>query len=179
MKSHLLSMWNVLDPLYFRFTRLQYVMDQNKKKTLFRVRLTRYKGKPVILQDGTEINKNDVLLKIHLHNVKMLHELKQVNGDIKRGVYVYHMIKRSLPILDSYVRLHWKANEIKGIIGITTLYRGAERLGFEIFPISNPYYMLYKKWTFVPINFLANAVCHHNPVYLFMSKDKLSHLNDQ
>ncbi|MGY0693546.1 YkoP family protein [Virgibacillus sp. FSP13] len=173
MKSYLLSVWNALDPIYFRMTRLHYVTDHEQQNTLFRVRLTRYKGKSAVLSDGTIINKNDLLIKIHLHNVKMLRDLNQINSEMKRGVYVYHMIKRSLPRLANFVRMHQKTNEIKGIIGITTLYRGADQLGFEIYPISNFYYILYKKLTFLPINFLGNTPCLQQPVYLFMSKEQL------
>ncbi|WP_099159894.1 YkoP family protein [Virgibacillus ndiopensis] len=173
MKSYLLGVWNVIDPIYYSLTRLRYVPDNDKRNTLFRVRLTRYKGSRVILKDGTVINKNDLLIKIHLHNVRMLTDLNNITSEVKRAVYVYHMIKRSLPRLANYVQIHYRNKEIKAIIGITTLYRGADRLGFEITSINNPYYSILKKGSFLPINFLANTSCRNSPVYLFMSKEQL------
>lgn len=173
MKSYILGVWNAIDPIYYNITRLHYVPDNDKQNTLFRVRLTRYKGPTVTLEDGTTIYKNDLLLKIHLHNVRMLSDLKPVKSDIKRAVLFYHMIKDTLPILSQYVLSHEKYKEIKGIIGITTLYRGANRLGFETVPIKNSYYRLYKKVTFLPINHIANASYQATPAYLFMSKETL------
>lgn len=154
-------------------TRLNYVRDLEEKKTLFRVRLTRYKGKTTKLSDGTIIHKNDLLIKIHLHNVKIMNELYTVSSDTKRAVYIYHMVKRSMPMLAQYVRRHKRYEEIKGIIGITSLHKGTKRLGFDNVPIHNPIYKIYKRLTFMPINFLANSSRHENPVYLFMSRDEL------
>lgn len=173
MRSYLLSAWNLIDPLYYTFTRLQYVLDNNNRKTLLRVRLTRYKGSEVVLNDGTVIHKNDLLIKIHLHNVRMIKELSTVKSDIKRAVFIYHMVKGALPRLSYYIRHHHKSNEIKGIIGITTLYNGATRLGFDVVPIKNDYYCVYKKITFLPINLFSGKKRKEDPVYLFMSKDGL------
>ncbi len=172
MKSYILGVWNVIDPIYYNVSRLRYVPD-NDNNTLFRVRLTRYKGTKVILKDGTTIQRNDLLLKIHLHNVRMLSELRLINSDIKRAVLFYHMVKNALPILSRYVLSHEKNKEIKGVIGITTLYRGANRLGFETVPIKNSCYRLYKKVTFLPINHIANTSYQATPAYLFMSKETL------
>jgi hypothetical protein len=173
MKSYLLGVWNALDPVYYTCTRLRYVSDSDERRTLFRVRLTRYKGKRTVLKDGTVINKEDLLIKIHLHNVKIMNELFTVSSDTKRAVYIYHMIKRSLPMLANYVRNHTRYPEIKGIIGITTLHKGSSRLGFECVSIDNAFYRNYKRLTFAPINYLANSSRHEKPVYLFMSKDEL------
>ncbi|WP_047984521.1 YkoP family protein [Ornithinibacillus californiensis] len=173
MKSYLLGAWNVFDPVYYSFTRLRYVRDQEQKPTLFRVRLTRYKGRSTILKDGTIIHKNDLLIKIHLHNVKIMNELYAVTSDTKRAVYIYHMVKRAMPVLAEYVRKHPRYGEIKGIIGITTLHKGSTRLGFDNVSIHNALYRSYKRLTFTPINYIASSSMHHEPVYLFMSKDEL------
>ncbi len=57
MRNYLLNMWYMLDPLYYKLTRLQYVPDSRMNNTIFRVRPTTYKGASVVLQDGTTINK--------------------------------------------------------------------------------------------------------------------------
>ncbi|MUK89089.1 hypothetical protein GMD78_11960 [Ornithinibacillus sp. L9] len=172
MKSYLLGVWNTIDPIYYTFTRLRYIPDEEQHNTIFRVRLTRYKGSDVVLQDGTIIHKNDILLKIHLHNVRIISDLQPVKSEVKRAVFIYHMVKRSLPRLAHYLQHHPKNEDIKGVIGITTLHRGVNRLGFEVFSIKNNYYRRYKKLTFTPINLMANAK-NGEPVYLFMSKKDL------
>lgn len=173
MKNYLLVFWNIVDPIYYFFTRLRYVLDYNKKKTIFRVRLTRYKGAPVTLNDGTVIKKYDLLLKIHLHNERILSELHQVDSQLKRAVFIYHQIKHALPSLAYYVQTHHKHDNIKGIIGITSLHRGAGRLGFDVIPVQNPLYRLFKKITFVFIHLLSSNTGENVPSYLMMSKEKL------
>lgn len=173
MKGYLLRLWSFFDPLYFKCTRLCYVFDHAYRKTVFRVRLTRYKGKPVVLNDGTDINKNDLLLKIHLHNAQLLKELSMIKSEIKRAVFIYHQIKHDLPELAKYIQQHHQCANLKGIIGITSLYRGADRLGFNIVPIDSKLYRLFKQSAFLFINLFTMKTKKQQPVYLFMSKEHL------
>lgn len=173
MKSYFVGLWKRVDPLYFKYTRLCYVPDTDEGSSIFRVRLTRYKGVPTILNDCTEINRDDLLLKIHLHNVRMIADLQTIQGDIKRAVYFYNLVKKSMPRLAHFVTEHEQCNHIKAIIGITMLSRGADRLGFEIVPIKNRFYRIFKRCCFLPINLLANTPAKGEPVYLFMSKNNL------
>ncbi|WP_242281019.1 hypothetical protein [Bacillus cereus group sp. BfR-BA-01347] len=182
MKSYVLLVWNFIDPIYYKFTRLTYIHNETHKENILRVRLTRYKGKHVILSDGTQINKNDILVKIHLHNVRLINEMKSVKNDIAKGRFIYQHVKKSLPSLGSYIQNHPKADEIKGIIGITMLNRGADRLGFEFVAISNPFYKWFKWLAFLPICLLFNndsivkmmkSNISSSPKYLFMSKESL------
>lgn len=182
MKSYLLIVWNFIDPIYYKFTRLTDIHKETHKENILRVRLTRYKGKNVTLSDGKQINKNDLLLKIHLHNARLLNEMKCMKTDIKKGRFIYQHVKVSLPDLVSYIQNHAKVDEITGIIGISMLNRGAERLGFEIVSISNPFYRWFKWLAFIPIALLSsddsifkvlkNSVSS-TPKYLFMSKESL------
>lgn len=173
MRGYLLTIWNVIDPIYYKFTRLQYVTGKDQQNTVFRVRLTRYRGTSVVLRDGTAIQKNDLLLKIHLHNAKMLKKLYPIKSDIKRAVLIYHQIKDGLPELAKYIQSHDKVDQIKGIVGITSLYKGANRLGFEIVPIKSKIYLLFKQCAFIFIHLFATKSRNNHPVYLFMSKEQL------
>ncbi|MGM0923079.1 MAG: YkoP family protein [Bacillota bacterium] len=178
IRLYILSAWSILDPLYYSFTRLQYLKTK-EQPTIFRVRLTRYKGREVVLSDGTMIKKNDVLVKIHLHNVQLLKELLTVNNDLRKSMILYKRVKESLPHLASYVYQHKDADEIKGIIGITLLNKGCTRLGFEIFTILNPTYNRFKQLALFPIYFISTTKRSTkgqkipSPNYLFMSKKSL------
>ena len=169
----MLRAWNAVDPVYYHCTRLRYIRDSEQQNTLFRVRITRYKGTSVMLQDGTVIRKNDLLLKIHLHNARIFREIEPIKSKVKRTLYIYQLVKEALPRLAQYIVTLHNSREIKGIIGITTLNRGANRLGFETFPIRNKIYRAYKKGTFLLIHRFANNTSSKDPVYLFMSKGQL------
>ena len=180
MRDYLVSIWGLIDPLYFHCTSLTCLSI--KEDNIFRVRLTKYKGRNIVLSDGTQINKNDILVKIHLHNVRLLKEFKNMNSEMKKAKMIYNYVKRSLPGIDLYIQNQSHSTEIKGIIGITTLNKGCERLGFEIFDISHPIYNWFKRIAFLPIEMISSqnsflhVLKHHKPSYLLMSTDKLSNM---
>ncbi|RBW68326.1 YkoP family protein [Bacillus taeanensis] len=179
MKDHLLTIWNILDPIYYMFTRLTYLdKGMDGKNNIFRVRLTRYRGRNVTLFDGTQIKKNDLLVKIHLHNVRLIHEMKHIKGEIRKGRFICKCVESSLPGLVTYINSHEKNGEIKGIVGITSLTTGSRRLGFESFYIINPFYKWFKSIAHLPICLLSSvssfsAIKKQFPKYLFMSKEML------
>ncbi|MFC0274402.1 hypothetical protein ACFFIX_23940 [Metabacillus herbersteinensis] len=174
MRSYILSFWNVLDPLYYLLTRLEYI---DRHSGIFRVRLTKYKGRTVILSDGTLIKKNDKLVKIHLHNSRILSELQYVPCSVRRGRTIFKRIFKSMPTLAEYIHNHKNSNEIKGAIGITMLHKGAEKLGFEIIQPCNMFYRLFKSMSQFPIFLLSSGrpktLKIPDTYYLFISKEKL------
>lgn len=141
-----------------------------------RVRLTKYKGRKITLEDGTVIQKNDVLLKIHLHNVKLLKETLKFDSDIRRALISYKIVEESLPSLARYIEVRGYTDRIKGLIGITTLHKGCRKLGFEVYPFRNPYYKWFKQVAFLPIHLLSGERFIKEiptPMYLMRSKEDL------
>ncbi|WP_245843824.1 YkoP family protein [Oceanobacillus rekensis] len=174
IRSYCISAWNFMDPIYYHFTRLENITNEEGEKTMIRVRLTRYRGRTVTLEDGTVINRNDILLKIHLHNVKLLKYVQGTDSELRRGLMIYKYVRESLPFIARYIQMHEYRSEIRGLIGITTIYKGCKRLGFETKSIHNPYYKLFKVASFLPIQLLSsNTKKWANPMYLFMPKDLL------
>lgn len=182
MRGYVLSIWNFFDPIYFSFTRLTYLPGKESNHNIFRIRLTKYRGKNLVLSDGTKINKNDILVKIHLHNARLLKELINISSELKKAKIIYRHVQRSLPELEKYIRNSRHSPSIKGIIGISFLNKGCERLGFEVVDISNPFYKWFKWLAFLPIELLSQPntswenIKNRHPNYLFMSAGKLEKL---
>nr|WP_085994400.1 hypothetical protein [Oceanobacillus senegalensis] len=176
MKKNCLFVWNVLDPIYYQFTRLNYIKNNVGERTIIRVRLTRYKGRDAMLQDGTAIRKNDLLLKIHLHNVRLLNEMQSYNSDIRRALVTYKCVKDALPSLAHYIQSNGNMCQVKGLVGITTLHKGCKTLGFEVYPIKNKYYKWFKQIALFPIHLLSSRTIKKEypaPMYLMMSVNNL------
>lgn len=183
MRGYILSIWAMIDPLYFFLSRLTYPPLIDKKDNILRIRLTKYKGRDITLSDGTRIKKNDILVKIHLHNVRLLKELKGINSELKKAKLIFQYVRRSLPGVECFIQNSPRAGKIKGVLGITSRNKGSERLGFEVIDISNSLYRCFKICAFLPIGLLSSrGSCfkdifkHHQPKYLFMSTDKLTSL---
>ncbi|WP_084780338.1 YkoP family protein [Bacillus massilinigeriensis] len=179
IRPFIISLWNLFDPIYFIFTRLHYIPSNSDIPCIFRVRTTRYRGADIILSDGTSIKKNDLLLKIHLHNSRILKESLIIRHSLKKGRVVYKMVLHSMPILAEYIEKHPKRQLIKGIIGVTTINKGVKSLGFDlVFPKSKLYQLLKRIMQF-PIyalsatTFSLEQIKKNKPVYLLMSVDKL------
>lgn len=133
-----------------------------------RVRLTKYKGRKVT-SDGTEINKNDLLLKIHWHNIKILGQIQDYDSEVRRALAIYKTVQESLPEISHYIQIKGYTNEIKGLIGITILHKGCKKLGFEIYPIHNRYHKLFKQVALLPIHLLSsNKINKKIPSPLFI-----------
>ncbi|MDQ0155042.1 YkoP family protein [Robertmurraya andreesenii] len=178
MKAFILSIWNWLDPFYYSCSRLTYVTSSGDN--IFRIRLTKYKGRAITLSDGTMIQKNDTLVKIHLHNVRLLMELMNIESELRKAKMIYRHVQNSLPGVEHFIQEHFSASNVKGIVGITSLNKGCERLGFEIVDILNPFYRWFKIFAFLPIGVLSHRGANilrivkvTRPTYLFMSKSKL------
>ncbi|MCY8607050.1 YkoP family protein, partial [Bacillus sonorensis] len=96
---------------------------------------------------------------------------------VRRGILIYQKTCISMPILAEYIQNHRKADQIKGIIGITTLHKGVERLGFEADEPANRFYRMFKKLTQIPILYLTSTQFSFRKIppshYLFISKEKL------
>ncbi|MBM7552247.1 YkoP family protein [Thalassobacillus pellis] len=179
MKQYLVDIWTLLDPLYYRMSRLTYVRSKNKINNIFRVKLVAYKGKQRKLADGTLLQKNDQLIKIHLHNIRLINEMRGMKNDIQKARYIYKAVQHSLPDLVSFITSHKRVNEIKGIVGITALNSGCERLGFEIIAIESPFYRSLKLMSFIAISTLCmrppslKYLKKHQPKYIYMSRTDL------
>lgn len=132
-----------------------------------------------MLADGTEIRKNDRLLKIHLHNVRVLREVMSINHPLQRTRMIYKMVEQSMPLLAKFIENHQKKEDIKGVIGITMLNKGVRKLGFELMYPENRLYIHFKRWTQMPIFVISHSsvslkkIKNQKPTYLVMSKEQL------
>ena len=104
MRGYIISIWRLIDPFYYFCTRLTYLPSKEKKVMYLRIKLTKYKGRNIVLSDGTQINKNDTLVKIHLHNVRLLKELKNIKSEIKKAKMIYRYVQKSLPGIEIYIQ---------------------------------------------------------------------------
>jgi hypothetical protein len=166
--SPLIHTWSLFDKIYYHTTRLQFV--NRSESNIFRVRLLRYRGKSIRLQDGVTIQHGDLLLKIHLHNCQLMREMQAIDHDVKRALYVYQRVQSSLPGLAAYLAQHPEIEQIKGIIGITVLTRGVKPLGFDVIDIDNWFYRKIKELYLIPMF----VICHPKGKLDFFKKNKLT-----
>ncbi|SDZ93999.1 hypothetical protein SAMN05421743_10234 [Thalassobacillus cyri] len=180
MRQYIVGLWTLFDPIYHRMARLRYIKTSNTNiNNIFRVRITDYKGAMVILKDGTRIQKHDKVLKIHLHNIRLINEMRKMDNEIHKAMHIYRSVRESLPELADYIHQHQQNSKIAGVMGITAIHKGCHRLGFETATIANPFYRSMKFLSFIAISTLCmrppslGYLKNHQPNYIFISKEQL------
>jgi len=146
MNRSLLNLWRVWDMIYYSFSRLQYV---KKNENLFRIVLLPYWGSELKTKNGHTIVKDDLVIKLHIHNLRLAEIIHQKKDAKALGLLLLREIRKSLPGLAQFVANHPRADEIRGVVGTTFLHRGAENLGFSTMePLSSIYKAktYYLKW---------------------------------
>lgn len=132
------SWWQRLgQKLDFTITRLlkfQHLYHQDGRPTLLSIRLRCYRGKPLVLSDGTLLQPGDAIGEIHFNN-RVLKGIIRDKKDLAQtgfiGLSVLKELKQSLTVLARWVSTR-KGESPKAIMGLTVLHRGAERLGFTV-----------------------------------------------
>ncbi|WP_350344471.1 hypothetical protein PRVXT_000887 [Proteinivorax tanatarense] len=156
MKKFVINVWGKLDIYYAKLMGL-YSIKKNGEDSIIRARFVKHWGSDITLKDGTIIKKNDLLLKIHIHNVKFIKELSTINSPIRKGMHAYKEVEQAMPGLADFIESHPKCETIKAVVGVTMLTKGTYRLGFEEKIITNVCYRWMKYLSQVPIYYLSNG----------------------
>lgn len=147
MNISLLHLWRVWDTIYYHSTRLQYV---EKNHNLFRIVLLPFWSEPLVTKHGSIINKNDLVLKLHIHNFRLAEMIYKKKDSKALGIMLLREVRNSMPGLARYVACHPYVDQITGVVGTTFLHRGVEHLGFSTTnPIESKIYKIksiYLKW---------------------------------
>ncbi len=117
-------------PLYERFTLWLWQVQPvpNAPHRLFQVAIHPYKGRPIVLPDGTSITPGDQIMELHLVNWMVANAqqdrpslalLKDLADDLSAIAQGFQQ-KRYPPV--------------RALYGVTILAAGARRLGFSLRP---------------------------------------------
>lgn len=128
-----LEMW---EKLFARLARIQRLSD-NGRPTVFRLALRRYRGRPLVLPDGTTLTSRQPVLELHLDN-DYLQELAAGAGSPERvALRTLRAVQQSLPALARHIEQNPELSRVRALVGITILHRGAEKLGFGVYPLTS------------------------------------------
>ncbi|WP_134686404.1 YkoP family protein [Brevibacillus migulae] len=143
MNTGILLLWGIWDALYQRCTRLRYI---EKGKNIFRIVLLPYRGESLITSDQRQINRGDMIIKLHIHNYLFARLCRDVKDEVRLVLMLRRHIVHSLPQLADYLRMLPERDQIKGIVGTTMLHKGVEPLGFTVSDVPMSWFFRYKRW---------------------------------
>ena len=115
---------------YFKKVNERFVKKHNlqpiagSENQWFYIEIIKYRGKEVLLNDGTRIMKGDQIGEIHLNNEKVTEHV----GDIR---FVFRAIEEECTAIAHSIN-QGNYKDVKAFWGITLMYPLAEKKGFEV-----------------------------------------------
>ena len=137
LETHVLRVWLFLDIIVSWHLNLKPLRQD--KLTTINLRLQRYRGEPVKLDDGSVVNPKDLLVEIHLNNTWFLRKRTMMNSPGKIGWEFLSAFSEDLNYLAKQVSEGVFGSEIKAIHARTLLRQdqGSQRLGFTVMDLPN------------------------------------------
>lgn len=95
------------------------------------VMLKKHRGKAIVCQDSTVINKGEWIGEIHLNNGRIL-KLIQTEGSDRAALQTARLLRKSMQQINEAFESQSEFRQVKALLGITLLHRGLTHgLGFE------------------------------------------------
>jgi hypothetical protein len=94
------------------------------------VRIRAYRGRSILLEDGTELARGDLVLEIHLNNEHLVHLHEEANSEVRLAKRLVREIRGVLAEAAVYLE-HPEREAVKALYGISMIHRGVQALGFR------------------------------------------------
>ena len=119
-----------MDSLAIRFLNLKPL----RRDTIgtINIRIRRYRGSPVSLECGTEVNTGDLLVELHLNNAWFLHQRKIAASFTSPTWALASAFADDLRYLAKQLAAERFSPEIKALYSVTPFHAAAPRLGFTV-----------------------------------------------
>ncbi|MFD1955442.1 polysaccharide deacetylase family protein [Paenibacillus thailandensis] len=153
-KKTLIAGWLVYEKAFQAVFRLKH------GGSIFHYRKIRYGGKPLELADGRRIVKGDPVIEIHFDNRKLSSIAMNSKSPIAATVKLKRETEHGLAELAGYLAHDEEAREAKAVYGVTMVHRGADRIGFELFPLPDGWFARSSK---VYLRILMRVLTNNKP----------------
>lgn len=129
-------LWKKWESLVHRMLKLEPVYTE-QGTSMFRIRVRKYRGRPLLMDNGQWLRWGDQIGELHFNNSFMVQALQQSKTSLQLAAILIRTARQSFPILRDFIRQNQKYHNIKAVYGITMIYRGADPLGFQVVPLTD------------------------------------------
>jgi len=133
LKKVMIAAWLLWEKAFHALFQLKTVGD--KAAPAFHYRVTTYNGEKQKFASGKHIAKGDKIVELHLDNRMLSNIALQSSSPLTTGIRMLREVEHALPALADQIAADPEAKDFKAVYGVTMIHRGADRLGFEIFPM--------------------------------------------
>jgi len=133
LKKMMISAWLLWEKVFHAMFQLKTVGD--KDAPAFHYRVTNYNGEKQQFASGNHVDKGDKIVELHLDNRMLSNIALQSSSPLATGIRMLREVEHALPALADQIAADPETKDFKAVYGVTMIHRGADRLGFEIFPM--------------------------------------------
>ncbi|AFK86312.1 MULTISPECIES: YkoP family protein [Thermoanaerobacterium] len=135
MKKIFMYIWSLWE---FVFAKLNNIHTVGGDDSEIRIAIKRYRGKKIVLKDGTVLDKGDKFAELHLNNKVLTEITSSSSSPIAIGIIVLKRFKKSLKALKAYINENHDFDDVNVFMGYTLFNQGVEMLGFEVMDMKSP-----------------------------------------
>ncbi|MDF2662534.1 MAG: polysaccharide deacetylase family protein [Paenibacillus sp.] len=167
-KRLLVNAWMTWERCFVKLFRLKAV---NIGDPLLKLRVREYMGKqPILLSDGEQISKGDLVAEMHLDNYTLYKLGLDSRSTVQLATQLIRRTRTLMPEISKLLLTDPKYQHVKGLYGITMIHRGTRQLGFTVFDLPKG---LFARATKTYLRFLLYVVHPHGKKRLKEKTDLL------
>ncbi|MFC4617663.1 hypothetical protein ACFO4N_02845 [Camelliibacillus cellulosilyticus] len=133
-KRGLILAWMAWEKLFKTVYSIKPIEGSNQFIS-FKVRP--YHGKSIKLNDGNVIKKGDRIAELHFNNTFLFEVAVDAQSPIQLAKRMIQLALSAFPDLTRELMKRPDFDQIKGVYGVTMIYRGTRQLGFTVSDLSN------------------------------------------
>jgi len=128
-KRIIVGLWLTWEQLFQFLFQLKTVSPDNP---FLHYRLRKYQGQPLMMEDGSLLNKGDRVIELHIDN-RQLFELGILSRSTAQlAIRMIRRMNQDLPLLADRIAADEQLLQAKALYGVSMLNRGPEKFGFTV-----------------------------------------------
>ncbi|MGG1877525.1 polysaccharide deacetylase family protein [Paenibacillus cisolokensis] len=136
-KRMLVSAWLLWEKAFHALFTLRTVTPSDP---MLHFRVRPYRGQPVMLEDGSRIEKGDKIVELHFDNKKLFELGSRSRSEMQLAIQMIRAVQKDLPTLADMVLERPELQGSKGLYGVTMISRGPEQFGFQILDLPSGWF---------------------------------------
>ncbi|GFN33558.1 polysaccharide deacetylase family protein [Paenibacillus xylaniclasticus] len=131
-KRMMIGLWLTWEKLFHWLFRTKPIGSPDPS---FHYRVIKYDGRTLPLSDGRELASGDMIVEMHFDNRLLLELAHKSSSPVATAIRLVREMEKRLPIMATTIASDAAARQAKAVYGVTMIHRGADRLGFKVYPL--------------------------------------------
>jgi len=128
-KKVAVTLWLAWEKVFHVLFRLQPVQE---KDTVFHIRVRKYSGQTLVMNDGETLNKGDRIVELHLDNNRLFEMGMKSRSTMHTAIQLIRAVEKGLPPLAKMIGSDPQYDDVKAVYGVSMINRGSEQFGFTV-----------------------------------------------